>query len=195
MFLVVGLGNPGSRYERTRHNVGFEVAKRVAERNGVALNTKRFRAKLGSGRVAGESAVIALPQTFMNCSGESIGPMAGWYKVAPERVVVIHDELDLPFGRVKVKAGGGHGGHNGLRDLVAKLPSRDFVRVRVGIDRPQGPMDPAAWVLARWTPEQSAELPDLVERAADAVEAVLEHGVKEAMNRLNGEGRKAKKED
>ncbi len=194
MFLIVGLGNPGTRYDRTRHNVGFEVAKRVAERYGVALSTKRFRAKLGSGRVAGESAVIALPQTFMNCSGESIGPMAGWYKVAPEQVVVIHDELDLPFGRVKVKAGGGHGGHNGLRDLTAKLPSRDFVRVRVGIDRPNGPMDPAAWVLARWTPEQSAELPDLVERAADAVEAVLRHGVREAMNRLNGEGRPANKE-
>jgi len=194
VFLIVGLGNPGTRYDRTRHNVGFEVAKRVAERYGVALSTKRFRAKLGSGRVAGESAVIALPQTFMNCSGESIGPMAGWYKVAPEQVVVIHDELDLPFGRVKVKAGGGHGGHNGLRDLTAKLPSRDFVRVRVGIDRPNGPMDPAAWVLARWTPEQSAELPDLVERAADAVEAVLRHGVREAMNRLNGEGRPANKE-
>ena len=194
MFLVVGLGNPGARYDRTRHNVGFEVAERVAQRHEVSLSAKRFRAKLGSGRVAGESVVIALPQTFMNCSGESIGPMAGWYKLAPEQVVVIHDDLDLPFGRVKVKSGGGHGGHNGLRDLAAKLPSRDFVRVRVGIGRPVGAMDPAAWVLARWTTEQSAELPDLVERAADAIETVLQHGVKEAMNRLNGEGRAAKKE-
>jgi PTH1 family peptidyl-tRNA hydrolase len=174
--------------------VGFEVAQRLAERHGVSMTTQRFRAKLGNGRVAGESVVLAMPQTFMNCSGESIGPMAGWYKIPPEQVVVVHDELDLPFGRVKVKAGGGHGGHNGLRDLVAKLPSRDFVRVRVGIGRPVGPMDPAAWVLARWTPEQAKAVPDLVERAADAVEAVLVHGVKEAMNRLNGEARPTKKE-
>ena len=194
MHLVVGLGNPGDRYQKTRHNVGFEVAERVAERFGVSMGTKRFRAKLGAGRVAGESVVIALPQTFMNCSGESVGPMAGWYKVPPERVVVIHDELDLPFGRVKVKTGGGHGGHNGLRDLVAKLPSRDFVRVRVGIGRPPGAMDAAAWVLARWTPEQEDGVPDLVERAADAVEAVLRHGVREAMNRLNGDGRQMPKE-
>jgi PTH1 family peptidyl-tRNA hydrolase len=192
--IVVGLGNPGARYERTRHNVGFDVADRIAERHGVALSTKRFKARLGSGRVSGQSVVVALPQTFMNCSGESIGPMAGWYKVPPEQVIVVHDELDLPFGRVKVKAGGGHGGHNGLRDLASKLPSRDFVRVRVGIGRPDGRMDPAAWVLARWSPEQAAGLPDLIEQAADAVEAVLQHGVREAMNRLNGEGRQAKKE-
>lgn len=195
MFVIVGLGNPGARYDGTRHNVGFDVAERLAGRWGVPLTTKRFRAKLGNGRVADQPAFIVLPQTFMNCSGESVGPLAGWYKVPPENIVVVHDELDLPFGRVKVKSGGGHGGHNGLRDLAAKLPSRDFVRVRVGVGRPEGRMDPAAWVLARWTTEQTAELPDLVEHSADAVEAVLRHGVKEAMNRVNGVVRSAKKED
>ena len=194
MYIVVGLGNPGARYERTRHNIGFEVAEFLAGRWGVPLATKRFRAKLGNGRIADQPSLIALPQTFMNCSGESVGPLAGFYKVPPENIVVVHDELDLPFGRVKVKSGGGHGGHNGLRDLAAKLPSRDFARVRVGIGRPEG-MDPAAWVLARWTAEQTSELPDLIERSTDAVEAVLRHGVTEAMNRSNGAGRAAKKED
>lgn len=188
MRLIVGLGNPGARYERTRHNVGFDVVHRLADRHGVSLRDKRFKAVLGKGTVAGEPVVLACPQTWMNLSGDAIGPMVGWYKLAREDVVVIHDDLDLPHGVVKVKAGGGHGGHNGLRDLVKKLGGADFVRVRVGVGRPDGPMDPADWVLARWTPEQSASVPALVDAAADCVETVLQDGFREAMNRHNGAG-------
>ena len=186
MQLVVGLGNPGSRYERTRHNSGFEVVKLLAERHGIELRDKRFKAKLGRGRIGDETVVLACPQSWMNRSGDSISPMVGFYKLTREEVIVVHDELDLPFGAVRIKAGGGHGGHNGLRDLVAKMGGGDFNRVRVGIGRPDGPMDPADYVLARWTSEQAPTVPAIVDRAADYVEAVLRDGVREAMNRFNG---------
>ena len=189
MHLVVGLGNPGSRYTRTRHNVGFEVVDRLADRHGISLREKRFKSVLGSGRVAGSPAVLAKPQTFMNVSGEAVGPMAGWYKLGLERVLVVHDDLDLSFGDVRVKVGGGHGGHNGLRSLVKCLPGPDFVRVRVGIGRPQGPMDVSAWVLSRWSTQEASEVDGIVDRAADAVELVLSDGPRDAMNIVNGEGR------
>ncbi len=189
MHLVVGLGNPGTRYARTRHNVGFDVVDRLADRHGITLGEKRFKSALGSGRMAGGPVVLAQPQTFMNVSGEAIGPMAGWYKLGLEQVLVVHDDLDLEFGDVRVKVGGGHGGHNGLRSLVKCLPGPDFVRVRVGIGRPEGAMDVAAWVLARWSTEEAPQVDGIVDRAADAVEAVLSDGVSDAMNRVNGEGR------
>lgn len=193
MFLLVGLGNPGARYERTRHNVGFDVVELLADLHGIRIADKRFRARLGSGRIGEHKVWCVLPQTFMNVSGDSVGPMRGFYKVGLDEIVVVHDDLDLPFGAVKVKQGGGHGGHNGLRDLVKKLGGNGFVRVRVGVGRPEGPMGPADWVLARWTPEQGKEVPQILERAADAVEAVLELGTKEAMNRVNGVDRMARK--
>jgi PTH1 family peptidyl-tRNA hydrolase len=186
--IIVGLGNPGTRYEKTRHNVGFDVVREIAERCDVRLEEKRFNARMGKGRVAGETALLVLPQTFMNLSGDSVGPLAGFYKVAREQVVVIHDDLDLPFGVVKVKAGGGHGGHNGLRDLTKKLGGADFSRVRVGIGRPPGPMDTKAWVLAKWMPEEMKTLDAVRKRAGECVEAVLQDGAKEAMNRFNGCG-------
>jgi PTH1 family peptidyl-tRNA hydrolase len=189
--LVVGLGNPGARYERTRHNVGFDVVARLGDRWDIALNDKRFKARSGKGAIAHNPVLLVCPQTFMNLSGDSVGPMAGYFKVDPERIVVVHDELDLPFGAVKVKVGGGHGGHNGLRDLGRKLPSRDFVRVRVGVGRPPPPMDPAAFVLARWTPDEGRDLAEIVDRAADCVETVLADGASEAMNRHNGAGKSA----
>ncbi len=188
MKLVVGLGNPGSRYERTRHNVGFDVLGRLADRHGVSMRDKRFKAKLGKGHMAGESVILACPQTWMNLSGDSVGPMMGFYKLSRDDVIVVHDDLDLPFGVVRVKQGGGHGGHNGLRDLVKKMGGAEFSRVRVGIGRPDGPMGSADWVLARWTPDQGRVVPSIVERAADCVEAVLRSGAKQAMNRFNGEG-------
>jgi len=188
MHLVVGLGNPGTRYERTRHNVGFDVVTALASRAGVDLKEKRFNARIGKGQLALKPVWLAQPQTWMNRSGDCVGPMAGYFKVPAEQVVVIHDELDLAFGVVKVKLGGGHGGHNGLRDIGSKLGNKaEYVRVRVGIGRPEGRMDPADWVLARWKPAQVKDLPWVVDRAADAVESVVRDGATEAMNRWNGE--------
>jgi PTH1 family peptidyl-tRNA hydrolase len=184
--ILVGLGNPGSQYERTRHNAGWLVIDKLAGRHGISLRDKKFRARIGSGNVLGNPVVLACPETYMNLSGDSVGPMAGFYKVPVGDVVIVHDDVDLPFGVVRVKEGGGHGGHNGLRDLVVKLGGPGFVRVRLGVGRPEGQMDTADWVLARWKPAEEKEVPWLLDRAADAVESVLRDGVKEAMNRYNG---------
>lgn len=185
MYIVVGLGNPGTNHQRTRHNIGFDVVERLAERWSLSLKDKRWNALSGSASFEGHKVVLVQPQTYMNASGDAVGPMAGFLHVPPARVTVIHDELDLPFGDVRLKWSGGHGGHNGLRDLHAKLGTADYARVRVGIGRPEGPMDPAAWVLSRWTDAQRHELPTIVERAADAVELVLRDGIQAAMNRWN----------
>jgi len=185
--VVVGLGNPGIRYQGTRHNIGFEVVDLLARRHGISLKEKKFKAHIGTGRIASESVMLVCPQTFMNCSGDSISPLVGFYKLQVDALVVLHDDLDLPMGAVRVKSGGGHGGHNGLRDLVAKLGGPDFQRVRVGIGRPEGPMRPKDWVLSRWHSSESARLSLIRERAIEAVEAVLQHGVVEAMNQLNGQ--------
>jgi len=184
--VVVGLGNPGKRYEGTRHNIGFQVVSLVAERNGISLKERKFKAHIGKGQVASELAMLVCPQTFMNLSGDSLSPLVGFYKLPTEALVVIHDDLDLGMGTVRVKQGGGHGGHNGLRDLVQKLGNSDFQRVRVGIGRPEGPMATSDWVLSRWGGSDAVRLRGIKERAVDAVEAVLQHGVLEAMNRFNG---------
>jgi len=185
--VVVGLGNPGTRYQGTRHNIGFEVVDLLADRHGISLKEKKFKAHIGKGLVASESVMLVCPQTFMNCSGDSISPLVGFYKLQVDTLIVLHDDLDLPMGTVRVKSGGGHGGHNGLRDLVAKLGSSDFQRVRVGIGRPEGPMATKDWVLSRWQSSQVVRLAGIRDRAIEAVEAVLRHGVLEAMNQFNGQ--------
>ncbi len=187
MHVVVGLGNPGKRYEGTRHNIGAEVVEFMARHHGIPLKEKKFKAHFGRGQLATESAMLVCPQTFMNLSGDSVGPLIGFYKLRPESVVVIHDDLDLPLGAVRVKSGGGHGGHNGLRDLVKKLGAANFQRVRVGIGRPEGPMKTSDWVLARWGASQQGQLVRIRERAAEATLSVLQQGVNEAMNQFNGQ--------
>jgi len=185
MHLVLGLGNPGRQYERTRHNAGFLVVDRLAERHGFSCDKRQFSALVGKGRVGATDAMFAKPQSYMNRSGHPASSLRGYYKVAPADVVVVHDELDLPFGEVRVKVGGGHGGHNGLRDLVAQLGSGDFTRVRFGIGRPPAGWDVADYVLARWSSDQAEGLDDRVDRAAEAVQAVLNDGPRAAMNHFN----------
>ena len=187
MHVVVGLGNPGKRYEGTRHNIGAEVVEFMARHHGIPLKEKKFKAHFGRGKLATESAMLVCPQTFMNLSGDSVGPLVGFYKLSPDVVVVIHDDLDLPLGSVRVKSGGGHGGHNGLRDLVQKLGGANFQRVRVGIDRPQGPMATSDWVLARWGSSQQELVRRIQERAAEATLAIVQQGAATAMNQFNGQ--------
>lgn len=184
MHLVVGLGNPGGRYAKTRHNVGFLVAERVASRAGAAIERKLFGALVGEGAVGGQRVLLAEPQQFMNLSGQAVASLVGFYKLTAEQVVVVHDEMDLPFGRLRVRPGGGHGGHNGVRD-VQRVLGNGFTRVRAGVGRPPAGWDPADWVLAGWSPEEQAELEPFVDTAADAVEAVVRDGVAAAMNRFN----------
>jgi PTH1 family peptidyl-tRNA hydrolase len=171
--LVVGLGNPGRRYAKTRHNAGFLVVDRLAERWNAPLSKKQFKADVGSARVGSAAAVLCKPQTFMNLSGESVTSLRGYYKVDPSHVVVVHDDVDLPFGDVRVKSGGGHGGHNGLRDISKRIgPGYD--RVRFGVGRPPDGWDTADYVLATWDRDEQRALDDAVDRAADAVERVLQ---------------------
>ena len=160
--LVVGLGNPGPRYETTRHNVGFLVADILADRLGSGFKVhKRSGAEVATGRLGGRSIVLAKPRVYMNESGRQVGPLANFYSVAPADVIAIHDELDIDFGRIRLKLGGGEGGHNGLRSVASALGTKTFQRVRVGIGRPPGRKDPATYVLENFT---AAERPEVGSR-------------------------------
>ena len=184
-YLVVGLGNPGPRFAATRHNIGFAVVDLLASRAGVRLKAHRAHADVAETRLAGVPVVLAEPRSYMNESGGPVVGVARFYKVPVERIFVVHDELDLPFGSLRLKAGGGDGGHNGLRSLSTSLGGRDYTRVRFGIGRPPGRQDPADYVLREFTPAERKELPYLVDRAADAVEALLADGLEATQNAYN----------
>ena len=185
--LVVGLGNPGPQYEKTRHNVGFMVADLLAGRLGGTFKLhKRSGAEIVTGRLGNRPVVVAKPRTYMNESGRHIGPLAKFYSVSPAAVIVIHDELDIDFGRIRLKLGGGEGGHNGLRSVVNALGTKDFHRVRIGIGRPPGRKDPAAFVLENFTAAERAEVPAICEQAADATELLIESGLESAQNLVHG---------
>jgi PTH1 family peptidyl-tRNA hydrolase len=183
--LLVGLGNPGAEYARTRHNVGFLVVEEIARAAGFSVDRKKFAALLGEGTVAGEKAVVVEPQTYMNLSGEAVGAAARFYKVPVADVIVVHDDVDLEFGRLQIKTGGGHAGHNGLRSLIAHLGGPDFVRIRVGIGKPGGQKETAGHVLGGFDRKESEELPFVVQRAADAARCVVKDGPLKCMNEYN----------
>lgn len=185
MKLLVGLGNPGRQYENTRHNVGWLVLDEIASSSGASIDKKKFGAELGEAQVDGVRTLLVKPQTFMNLSGEAVGPAARFYKVEVPDVVVIHDDLDLEFGTVRIKVGGGHGGHNGLRSLLAHLGSRDFVRIRVGIGRPGGKREVVGHVLGGFDRKEAEELPFVLGRAADAARCVLKNDPVLCMNEFN----------
>lgn len=185
MHLVVGLGNPGQRYAQTRHNAGFHVVDRLAERWGARVERKQFGALVDAIRIGDTPVVLAKPQTFMNRSGQAVASLRGFYKTQLDELVVVYDEVDIEFGSVKLKHGGGHGGHNGIRDVQACLGSNDFTRVRVGVSRPPPGWDTADWVLARFGDSEQQDLPEILDRAADAVELVLRDGVQQAMTEVN----------
>ena len=185
-WLLIGLGNPGSEYANTRHNIGFLVIENLCARAGVTLApVKRSRALAATGRLAGQRVVLVQPQSFMNDSGGPTASLAGFYSVPLERIVVVHDELDLPFGSVRVKSGGGDNGHNGLRSIRKSLGSGEWLRVRVGIERPPSPQDPASYVLKPWNSAQRANLDDVIEHSADAVESLMTAGLADTQNRYN----------
>lgn len=184
-WLVVGLGNPGPRYAGTRHNAGFLVADLLAERLHSRFKAHRGRADLVEGRLDGRPVVIAKPKAFMNLSGGPVASVSRFFKIPVERLIVVHDELDLDYGRLRLKAGGGDNGHNGLKSLRSALGSGEFFRVRVGIGRPPGRQDPADYVLKDFAVAERKELPFHVDRAADAVQALLELGLDAAQNRFN----------
>ncbi|OHV06288.1 aminoacyl-tRNA hydrolase [Mycobacterium talmoniae] len=181
--LVVGLGNPGPNYAKTRHNLGFMVVDLLAQRLGSAFKAhKRSGAEVATGRLSGRSVVLARPRCYMNESGRQVGPLAKFYSVPPADVIVVHDDLDLDFGRVRLKLGGGEGGHNGLRSIANAVGTKDFQRVRIGIGRPPGRKDPATFVLETFTAAERPEIPAICEQAADATELLIERGLEPAQN-------------
>lgn len=188
-WLLVGLGNPGREYAHNRHNVGFMVVERWADHHapaGVGVPWReKFHARTASLAAGGSRVVVLEPQTFMNRSGHSVVPAIQFFRVEPDRIVVVHDELDFELGRIAVKHGGGHGGHNGLRDIIAQSGISDFVRIRVGIGRPRRGGNVSQWVLTNFDEHDAAILPDVIDRAQQAVTAVIRDGVRAAMNSFN----------
>ncbi|MBN1957739.1 MAG: aminoacyl-tRNA hydrolase [Desulfuromonadales bacterium] len=184
MKLLVGLGNPGEKYQATRHNVGFMVAEQVAQRHRIALKKKGYQGIYGVGRLVVQETTVLLPQTFMNCSGSSVNAAYQSLGLTPGDLIVIYDDLDLSFGRIRIKPGGGHGGHNGLRDIVAKLGIDNFVRLRIGIGRPEHG-NITGHVLSRFAPDEQKGLSTLLDVAAEAAEKILVDGVVAAMNSYN----------
>ncbi|MCW2642990.1 MAG: aminoacyl-tRNA hydrolase [Dactylosporangium sp.] len=186
-WLVVGLGNPGPEYAGNRHNAGFFVADLLAKRVGVRFSRNRkvvaeaAEGRLGVG-VDAPRLVLAKPMTYMNLSGGPVAGLAQFYKVPVGQIIAVHDELDIPYGQLRLKIGGGEGGHNGLRSMARSLGSKDFIRVRFGIGRPPGRQDPADYVLSDFSAVERKELDYLVDRAADAVETVMERGLEAAQN-------------
>ncbi len=185
MKLLVGLGNPGPDYAQTRHNVGFLVADEVARAYRATFSTRKFAAEIADASAPGARVWIMKPQTWMNHSGESVGPALRYWKLEPLDLVVVHDDLELDPFRVQVKVGGGHGGHNGLKSVNAHVGTPEYVRVRIGVGRPPGEMDPADYVLGRFGRGDERALAECVERAAEAARAVLELGAAKAMNEFN----------
>lgn len=184
--LVIGLGNPGPQYAKTRHNVGFMVADLLAARMGGSFKVhKRSGAEVVTGRLAHKPIVLAKPRTYMNESGRQVGPLAKFYSVSAADVIVIHDELDIEFGQIRLKLGGGEGGHNGLRSVANALGTKNFQRVRIGIGRPPGHKDPAAFVLENFTAAERPRVPTICEMAADATELLVELGVEAAQNQVH----------
>ena len=185
-WLVVGLGNPGGQYDDTRHNAGFSVADELARRGGFSIQRVKFKALTGAAVIGGQGALVMKPTTYMNLSGEAVGEAARFYKIAPDHVLVISDDVDLPLGKLRLRAGGSAGGHNGLKSIIQHLGSDQFPRLKVGVGgKPHPDYDLADWVLGKLTGEDKKTMDEAVKRAADAIECLLKDGPQKAMNQFN----------
>jgi PTH1 family peptidyl-tRNA hydrolase len=184
-YLIVGLGNPGPKYAANRHNAGFRCLERLAADHGLSFDRRQKKARVARGMVDGHRVVLAQPQTFMNDSGQSVAPLMRFYKVPAERLLVVYDELDLPLGTLRMRPEGGSGGHKGMRSIIAQLGDRRFARLRIGIGRPPGRMDPAAYVLQDFAVDEEPLIEETLERAVAAIETWLVEGVEIAMSRHN----------
>jgi PTH1 family peptidyl-tRNA hydrolase len=185
MKIIVGLGNPGRKYERTRHNAGFMAVDELARDLRFSLTQEKYHALIGKGKVGVDEVLLGKPQTFMNESGRSVGAILRYTAATVADLIVVHDDLDLPLGTVRVKPGGGHGGHNGLRSIIEHLGTPGFIRIRVGIGRPPADRDAADYVLSPFLPEERQGVLDAVAQAAGATRAVIIQGLTKAMNEFN----------
>jgi PTH1 family peptidyl-tRNA hydrolase len=184
-FLIVGLGNPGKAYRTSRHNIGFQVVDHLAERHAIAWGRKKFSGECGSGEISGKRVMLLKPQTYMNLSGESVGAASRYLKIGPDKIVVVHDDVDLALGRIQVRMGGGHGGHRGVESVLEDLRGADFYRVRIGVGRPAGAEEVSDFVLEEFSESEQEQVQDTVNRATRAIETLINDGLTAAMNRYN----------
>ena len=185
-YLIVGLGNPGRRYRGNRHNIGFMAIDKLAETAGIRLARVQANAIIGDGSFAGKSLILAKPQTHMNLSGNAIGSLARYYRIPMGNLLVIYDEIDLPFGTLRIREQGGSGGHNGMKSIIDKI-GRDFPRLRLGVDRPPGYMEPAAYVLQNFSDGELPIVTEMIELAIVAIQSYIQDGIEIAMTRYNGQ--------
>lgn len=186
VYLLVGLGNPGREYRDSRHNVGFMAIDRIASAWDIRLSRAQSKAILGNGVRLGKKVILAKPQTYMNLSGESVSALVNFYKIPKERLLVFHDDLDLPLGSIRLRPTGGSAGQKGIGSIIQKLGSQDFPRVRIGIGRPPGRMDPADYVLQSFGKDEEAVVRIVLDQVLESVEIFLEQGLEQAMNLYNG---------
>jgi PTH1 family peptidyl-tRNA hydrolase len=184
-FLVVGLGNPGREYRETRHNVGFMLADRLAARMGVTFGRLELKALIAKGELAGRKLILAKPQTYMNLSGQSVSSLVRFYKIPMENLLVAYDDVDLPFGVLRLRPGGGSAGQKGMASIIQSLGGQSFSRLRIGIGRPPGRMDAADYVLQKFSKSEQEQLDEILDRAADAVQSFVTQGLEMAMNQYN----------
>ena len=186
-WLLVCLGNPGLKYQDTRHNVGFHAADALEKRESVRLNQAKFKALTGTVTLGGEKVLVLKPQTMMNLSGQAVQQAANFYKIPPEQIIVIFDDISLPVGKLRVRPNGSAGGHNGVKDIIAKLGSNQFPRVKIGVgEKPDPEYDLAAWVLGHPTKMEWKTIEETIDRGLDAVECIIKEGTDQAMSRFNG---------
>jgi len=184
-FLIVGLGNKGKEYANNRHNIGFMMADSLIKKHAISGMKVQGKAIIYIGKVADKKVIVAKPQTYMNLSGDSVKALVNFYKIPLEQILVIHDDLDLPWGLLRMRPEGGAGGQNGIRSIIERLGTNIFSRLKIGIDRPPGRMDAAAYVLQDLSSFQRDELPSIAEKSIEAIETWIEYGIQEAMNRHN----------
>lgn len=182
---MVGLGNPSVRYDGTRHNLGFDVVDRLAEKHGISVSRSKFRALYGQGRIAGSAVVLVKPQTYMNLSGEAVQPLVQFFKTPLSRLLVLCDEFQLPLSKIRLRPNGSDGGHNGLKSLIQQLGTKDFPRLRMGCGPVPERMDPADFVLGHWSADERKPAAEMVALAAEAVESFLQHGIDRTMAQFN----------
>lgn len=186
MYIIAGLGNPESKYDKTRHNIGFRLIDELAARNGITFSDRKHNGLVGKGIISGEKVILLKPLTYMNLSGECVGPAADYYKAEPENVIILFDDISLDVGRIRIRKKGSAGGHNGIKSIIAHLGSDNFPRLKFGVGDKPKEMDLADYVLGRFSPQDEAVVSEGIKRACEAVECMIGEGCDAAMNKYNG---------
>lgn len=186
MYIIIGLGNPGKKYENTRHNVGFDVVDRFAKKHGISVDKLKHKALIGEGRIGSEKIVLIKPQTFMNLSGESVISAVNFYKPDMDKVVVVYDDIDIDVGHIRIRKKGSAGSHNGMKSIIKHISTQEFPRIRVGVSKPAPGRDLADFVLSRVEKDKQKDMDEAIEKAVEAIEVMVEHDLDLAMNRYNG---------